>query len=48
MKNSKGQARLAIRSPLRAVSLHIRDYQVTVKVRGPVPATPKLIRVRAS
>ena len=48
MKNSKGQERLAIRSPLRAVSLHIRDYQVTVKVRGPVGSTPKVIRVRAS
>jgi hypothetical protein len=48
MKNSKGQERLAIRSPLRAVSLHIRDYQVTVKIRGPVPTTPKTLRVRAS
>jgi hypothetical protein len=47
MKNSKGSERLAIRSPLRAVSLHIRDYQVTVKVRGPVPTTPKTARVRA-
>ncbi|HUP65805.1 MAG TPA: hypothetical protein VM557_11055 [Thermoanaerobaculia bacterium] len=45
MKNSKGQERLAVRTPVRAVSLHIRDYQVTVKVRGPVPTTkPQAMR----
>lgn len=44
MKSSK-EPRLAVRSPLRAVSIHVRDYQVTVKVRGPVPATkPALAR----
>jgi hypothetical protein len=37
MKDLKGQLRLATRSPLRSVSLHIREYQVTVKVKTPVP-----------
>ena len=36
MKDLK-QSRLATRSPLRSVSLQIREYQVTCKVRGPVP-----------
>ncbi|HUP64037.1 MAG TPA: hypothetical protein VM557_02000 [Thermoanaerobaculia bacterium] len=45
MKSSKEQPRLAVRSPLRAVSLHIRDYQVTVKVRGPV-TSPKPMLMR--
>lgn len=34
------QSRLATRSPLRSVSLQIRDYQVTVKVKTPVPQAP--------
>lgn len=37
MKESKHQSRLATRSPMRSVSLQIRDYQVTVKVKTPVP-----------
>jgi len=37
MKDVK-QSRLAVRSPLRSVSLQIRDYQVTCKVKTPVPA----------
>jgi len=36
MKDVK-QSRLAARSPLRSVSLQIREYQVTVKVKSPVP-----------
>jgi len=36
MKDLK-QSRLASRSPIRSVSLHIREYQVTVKVKSPVP-----------
>jgi hypothetical protein len=43
MKDLK-QARLATRSPLRSVSLQIREYQVTVKVRTPVPQRPNLLR----
>ena len=31
------QQRFGTRSPLRAVHLFIRDYQVTVKVKTPVP-----------
>ncbi len=37
MKESKHQSRLATRSPMRSVSLQIRDYQVTVKVKTAVP-----------
>jgi len=37
MKDSKYQSRLATRSPMRSVSLQIRDYQVTVKVKTAVP-----------
>lgn len=37
MKDLKNQSRLGTRSPLRSVSLQIRDYQVTVKVNRPVP-----------
>lgn len=36
MKDLKHQSRLA-RSPLRSVSLQIREYQVTIKVKSPVP-----------
>ena len=39
MKDLK-TSRLATRSPLRSVSLQIRDYQVTVKVKTPVPQAP--------
>lgn len=44
MKDVK-QSRLAARSPLRSVSLNIREYLVTVKVKTPVPRTrPALLR----
>jgi hypothetical protein len=36
MKDLK-QSRLAARSPLRSVSIQIREYQVTLKVKSPVP-----------
>jgi len=36
MKDLK-QSRLATRSPMRSVSLQIRDYQVTLKVKSQVP-----------
>lgn len=39
MKVVKNQYRLGVRSPLRSVSLQIRDYQVTVKIKSPVPQT---------
>jgi hypothetical protein len=45
MKDSSQQSRLATRSPIRSVSLTIRDYQVTLKVKSPVPqAQPSLSR----
>lgn len=46
MKDFKHDSRLATRSPMRSVSLQIRDYQVTVKVKSPVPQikTPSLLR----
>ena len=45
MKDSKSQSRLATQSPTRSVSLQIRDYQVTVKVRTAVPqAKPAVMR----
>jgi hypothetical protein len=37
MKDLKHQSRLTAHSPLRSVSLQIRDYQVTIKVKTPVP-----------
>ena len=37
MKKFVQQSRLSVRNPLRSVSLQIREYQVTVKVRTPVP-----------
>jgi hypothetical protein len=36
----KPQTRLVTRSAIRSVSLQIRDYQVTVKVKTPVPQSP--------
>ena len=45
MKAVKSQDRLAVRSSIRSVSLQIRDYQVTLKVRTPVPqAKPQSVR----
>ena len=37
MKDLKQVSRLVTRSALRSVSLQIRAYQVTVKVKTPVP-----------
>ncbi len=44
MKDLKHQSRLAIRSQMRSVSLQIREYQVTVKVKTSVPQ-PRLARM---
>lgn len=41
MKGSKSHLRLSSPSSLRSVSLHIRDTQVTAKVRTPVPVTTR-------
>jgi len=48
MKELKHQTRPATRSPIRSVSLQIRDYQVTVKVRSSVPQSASPASVRAS
>jgi hypothetical protein len=48
MKEMKHQARPGNRSPVRSVSLQIRDYQVTVKVKTSVPQSPAPLSVRAS
>jgi hypothetical protein len=37
MKDLKQLPRLASGSPERSVSLHIREYQVTLKVKSAVP-----------
>ena len=42
MKDLKHDARPANSTPVRSVSLQIRDYQVTVKVRSTVPQTPSV------
>jgi hypothetical protein len=45
MKDLKQQSRLATRSQIRSVSLQIRDYQVTLKVKSAVPQlNPQLSR----
>jgi hypothetical protein len=45
MKDLKHVSRLTPRSPLRSVSIQIREYQVTVKVKTPVPqARPAGVR----
>ncbi len=46
MKDLKQQSRLGTHLPIRTVSLHIRDYQVTLKVKSNVPqtTTPSLLR----
>ena len=41
MKDLKQQSRLRIPVPIRSVSLQIRDYQVTLKVKSSVPQTVK-------
>lgn len=48
MKDLKQSARPVIQSPVRSVSLQIRDYQVTVKVRSSVPQIQGSRSVRAS
>lgn len=44
MKVSKSHLQSSNRSPLRAVSLHFRESQITVKVKTPVPQRPQFIR----
>lgn len=44
MKDLKDQSAFATRSPLRSVSLQIRDYQVTLKVKSTVPQKPAPVR----
>lgn len=41
MKDLKDTTRPGNSSPIRSVSLQIRDYQVTVKVRSSVPQVRK-------
>jgi hypothetical protein len=45
MKDLKHATRPETRSPVRGVSLQIRDYQVTVKVKSAVPqiSSPRTI-----
>lgn len=48
MKDLKNQSRLAARLPIKSVSLQIRDYQVTLKVKSAVPQVQhSLARVTA-
>ena len=45
MKGIKEQSRLATSSPKRSVSIQIRDYQVTAKVKSAVPRpSPAAVR----
>ena len=48
MKDLKHQPRPGTDSPVRSVSLQIRDFQVSVKVRTAVPQVPSAGVVRAS
>ena len=41
MKDLNRQSRLGTRLPIRSVSLQIRDYQVTLKVKSAVPQSVK-------
>jgi hypothetical protein len=47
MKDLKQQTRPGTRSPVRSVSIQIRDYQVTVKVKSSVPQVPSAAQSRA-
>jgi hypothetical protein len=47
MKDLKQASRVFARTQLRSVSLQIRDYQVTLKVKTPVPQ-PRPAAVRLS
>lgn len=46
MKESKHDSRPGNRSPVRSVSIRIRDCQVTVKVRTAVPQVPSSASIR--
>jgi hypothetical protein len=46
MKDLKPATRPGNHSPVRSVSLQIRDYQVTVKVKSSVPQVPSARTVR--
>jgi len=48
MKDLKPLTRPDNSSPVRSVSLQIKDYQVTVKVKSAVPQTPSTRFVRHS
>jgi hypothetical protein len=48
MKDLKDSTRPGNRLPVRSVSLQIRDYQVTVKVKSSVPQSPSTTGVRPS
>lgn len=48
MKDLKDMTRPANRPPVRSVSIQIREYQVTVKVKSAVPQTPSPRPVRLS
>jgi hypothetical protein len=45
MKKLEQLPRLSVRNPLRSVSLQIKDYQVTVKVKTPVPQPNQAARL---
>ena len=44
MKENRTQDRLSVRAPKHAVTIQIREYQVTVRVR---PATAPVARLAA-
>jgi hypothetical protein len=48
MKELKVETRSDNRFQIRSVSLQIRDYQVTARVRSAVPQAPVSTAVRAS
>lgn len=48
MKDMKHSTRPVNQAPVRSVSIKIRDYQVTVKVRSAVPQIPVASTLRMS
>jgi len=48
MKDLKQQTHPGTHSPVRSVSLQIREFQVSVKVKSAVPQVPSSGAVRAS
>jgi len=48
MKDLKQPPRPGTDSPLRSVSLQIRDFQVSLKVKSAVPRVPSTAMARAS